>query len=361
MRYSIFIVFLFLQNIIAFSQTGDTTTYYFEGFHAHYGFIIPHTEKVEPVSHTRPYGIEISLNRLRTSYESWKVFNHYNISGVQLSYFNFQNPGIVGSAFALTIFTEPILSKGEKWLFSIKAGTGLSYQTRLYDPDKNPLNTFFSTRISFPLYLMARFKYRLNGNFYLTLSGSYNHISNGAINIPNCGINFPTLLFGIEHFQKPLPKLENVYKPSRNKNISNRYLIIQTLTGYKIVYGERVYAAGLHSRFTWQIRTHYSLNAGAEIILDGGVRRMIEIENRKLDYKRAAITAGQDLLFGKVSFTQYVGYYVYTPYKARNSIYQKYELSYRIHPEIMVGVFLKAHSSDAELAGLTLSYIIRYK
>jgi hypothetical protein len=358
MKNSFIFIILFLQYLSVNSQTADTANHYFTGFQAHYGFIIAHTAKVEPVSHTNPYGFEFSFNKLNTSMERWKIFNHYNISGIQVSYFNFQNPRILGSAFVFTIFTEPIISFSNKWLFSIKAGTGFSYHTKIYDPEKNPLNTFFSTRISFPLYLMARFKYRVSGNSYITLSGSFNHISNGAINLPNYGMNFPTLLLGIEHFQKPLPILRSDYIRVRNSKVSSQYLIIQTLTGYKIVYGERVYAFGLHTRYTWQIRTHYALNAGAEVILDGGVKRNIEVENLELDYKRVALTGGQDFIFGKVIFTQYFGYYIYAPCKAKNSFYQKYELSYRIVPEFMAGLYLKAHSSDAELAGLSLSYIL---
>jgi hypothetical protein len=352
----VFIICLWHQG---FSQGSDTANYYFTGVQAQYGFIIPHTSKVEPVSHTRPFGFELSFNKLNTSLKSWQVFNRYSISGIQLSYFNFQNP-VLGSAFVCTFFTEPILSFGENWIFSVKAGTGLSYHSKIYDPDKNPANTFFSTRISIPLYLMARFKYKLSGNSWFTVTGSFNHISNGAINLPNYGMNFPTLSVGIEHFQKPSPGLGREFKPAGHRKLRERYLVVQTLAGYKIVYHEPVYAFGLNTRFTWQIRSHYALNAGAEIILDGGVKRNIEVEDLELDYKRAAITAGQDFLFGKVIFSTNIGYYIYSPCQARNSIYQKYELSYQILPEVRAGVFLKAHASDAELTGITFNYIIHY-
>jgi hypothetical protein len=360
MRHPEIIVGLLFINLSVFSQKPDTAIYYFTGYQAQYGFIIPHTAEIEPVSHTNPFGFEISFNRLCTSYKSWKVYNRYNISGFQLSYFNYQNPEILGSAFVLTIFTEPIISFGERWLFSIKGGMGISYHTRVYDPDNNPLNEFFSTRVSFPLYLMARFKYRISRNLNFTLSGSYNHISNGAMHVPNYGMNFPTLLLGIEYFQKPLPRLNKVYTADHSRT-SSQYLIIQTLTGYKVVYSEAEYTFGLHTRYTWQLRSHYALNAGAEIILDGGVKRMIEVEKKEVDYKRFAITAGQDFIFGKMSFTQYFGFYIYSPYEAKNMIYQKYELSYRFLPEFMAGVYLKAHSSEAELFGITFNYVLRYK
>ena len=361
MRSSILIVAVFLMSFSLVAQKKDSSEYSFLGFQAHYGFIIPHSPAIEPVSHTNPFGFELSFNKLKTSFESWKIFNHYNISGIQAGYFNFQNPEIVGSAFMFTIFTEPILSYGNKYLFSVKAGWGLSYLTKKYDPETDTLNKFFSTTISFPLYLRASFKYRIGNKTYLTLSGSYNHISNGAIRIPNYGINYPTVSLGLEYFLKPVLQLENVYTAERHKKISDQYLIIQALTGYKVVYGVPVFAFGLHTRYTRQIRPKYALNAGTEIIFNEGVKKMIEIEDLDLDYKRVAITVGQDFFFGKVSLTQYFGFYVYSPYKAESFVYEKYELSYKIHPKIMTGIFLQAYASHAELLGLSFNYIIRKK
>lgn len=340
------------------SQSPDSNNHYFIGIQSHYGFIIPHTEAIEPVSHTNPYGFEISLNNLKTSYESWSTFARYNISGVQLSYFNFQNPDIVGSAYLLTVFTEPVIRSGERYIFSIKGGAGFSYHTKIYHDTDNQLNRFFSTRLSYPLYLSARFKYKISPGTFLTLSGTYNHISNGAQRIPNYGMNFPTVSLGLERFAGDIPKLDDLYAPLRNKKESGRYLVLQTLMGYKVVYGVDTWTYGFSSRYTWQLRTRYALNAGAELIVDGGVKKMIEIEGLDKDNKRIAVIGGQDFLLGKAVFTQYLGVYLYSPYKAKHPVYQKYELSYKILPKIMVGVFLKAHTSDAELFGFSADYIL---
>jgi len=91
--------------------------------------------------------------------------------------------------------------------------------------------------------------------------------------------------------------------------------------------------------------------------MDHYIRETIERDSSDLDFKRLALTAGQDFTFGKVSFTQYFGFYVYSPFKARNEIYQKYELSYRINRNMMAGVFFKAHLQVAELSGFTVSWV----
>lgn len=168
------LLLLFLYGISVRGQ--DNTNIFFTGIQSHYGFIITHTSKVEHISHTNPCGIELNFSWLHTSFESWKVFRAYNISGVQLAYYNYRNPDIVGSSYVLSAFTEPILKRSDRFIFSLRGGGGLSYQTKIFDWETNTSNIFFSTRISFPVYVSARIKYGISDNIFLTLSGNYNHI-----------------------------------------------------------------------------------------------------------------------------------------------------------------------------------------
>lgn len=354
MRPLICLIFFLLINLYCFSQKNTSI-----GIRGHYGFIIPHTESIRQVSHTRPYGFELSLGRLNTSYDSWKIFRKYNISGIQAGYFNYQNPDVVGSSYALSLFTEPVIRAGEEFYFSVRGGGGISWQTKIYDYELNPLNRFFSTRISFPLYISARISYRIARNTFITFAGTYNHISNGAIRVPNLGINFPTISAGIEYYPGSFPELDHGYIVAKSPREKNRYIQVQMLTGYKYIWGEPAWASGASIRHTWQLRNYYALNAGAELILDGGVRKRIYIDGLDMDYKRLAVTGGQDFILGRALFTQYIGIYIYSPYKARHPVYQKYELSFRFSGKAAAGVYLKAHTSDADLFGFTLNYIIK--
>jgi hypothetical protein len=356
-------ILLFLIPPVCFAVT-DTLPYFHTGIQVHYGFILPHSTAIETVSHTKPFGFEISRNKLNTSFKSWKVFNAFWISGVQVRYFNFQDPKVLGGEFDVTLFAEPILSYGEKYLLSVRGGAGLSYHTKIYDPVDNPSNQFFCTRISFPLYLNVRYKYRISDNIYLSLSGCYNHISNGGFKQPNYGMNFPTLALGLEYFDRPIPVLKNTFSSDQKVTKPGIFLILQALSGYKVIdktdiYPEKAtFAYGFHARAAKQIKTYYSLNVGAEIIFDGYIKETVRRENSNVDFKRFALTAGQDFILGKVIFTQYLGFYIYSPYKAKNTVYQKYELAYIIHKNIMAGVYLKAHTSDAELMGFSLNCLL---
>lgn len=367
MKYFTLVIAFLCLSVSVLAQSADTASLFFTGLQAHYGFIIPHSAVIEPVSHTNPIGFGFSLNRLNTSFERWKVFNAYWISGIEAGYFSFQNPGVLGGAFVLTGYAEPILSHGKRHIISLKTGAGLSYHTEIYDAMENPANQFFCTRISFPLYLSARFKYRLSAKTFIVLSGNYNHISNGGMKQPNYGMNFPTLSLGLESYRYPIHELGRKYTADMSETKKGFYFIFEALSAYKVVDATDLYpekgtlSIGFHARAARQIGRFYSLNAGGEIIMDAAIKEIIERENLGVDYKRLALTAGQDFLFGKVIFTQYLGFYVYSPYKAKNTVYEKYEIGYRIQKNLLLGVYLKAHTSDAELMGLYLSYVINKK
>lgn len=360
------IVILFFAIFSLHTRGADTIPYKNLGLRAHYGFIIPHSKAIEEVSHTNPFGFELSLNKLHTSYNRWQIFNSYLFTGWQAGYFNYQYPEVLGSVFDITVYAEPVLNYGRNYFFTIRGGTGISYHTRYYDSEKNPLNQFFSTRLNFPLFVELRYKYRIAGTTYLTLSGCYNHISNGGFKQPNKGMNFPTMALGLEHFRDEVPFLDHNY---RREGLEGRIISLsaQALSALKILgetdeYKEEpAFVYGLSARVSRQAKTWYSLNAGAEIIVDGYLREIIRREGTGIDHKRAAITAGQSFHLGRVIFTQYLGFYVYSPFRALNPVYQKYELAYRFTPRLSAGVYLKAHLHVAELMGMNINYTILRK
>ncbi len=355
---------LIFSNFFCLSQS-DTLNFPLYGFHSQYGFIIPHSAVIRPVSGSKPFGLLADIGRLNKSFNSWKVFNTFWFYGIQTGYYSFQNPDVLGGAIILTGYAEPVLVSGRKIILSVRMGGGLSWHTKIYNEESNPTNQFFCSRISFPIYVAMRFKYTVTERTYLTLSGFYNHISNGGMKQPNYGMNFPMVAFGLEHFRKPLPLLKSGFYPQVKITEPTYYFIAGALTSYKVVDRSDIYpekgslAWGIYTRIIRHIKTYYSLNAGAELIADNALKEVIRRENSNLDHERLAITFGQDFHLGKVIFTQYLGFYVYSPYKAKNAIYQKYELGYRINRNIITGLFLKAHTYEADLLGIQVSYLLK--
>jgi len=355
---------LYLLYLSVLFVKADTISCNFTGLQVHYGFIIPHSKSIEAISHTNPFGIQLSFNKLHYSYDKWKVFNTYWISGIEARYFNYQNPTVLGGVFDASLFAEPVLLHRDKFLITIRGGAGICYHTKIYDPVENPLNLFFSSRFSFPLYIDLRLKYRISNRTLLTLSGCYNHISNGGVKQPNKGMNFPTMALGIEQFHTGFPPLNHNYYAGDKAIDTDYFIVFQPSVSVKVQSKEEGFPEkacmiyGFHSRIVKPLGKFYALNTGAELLFDGYVRESIHRDSLNYDYKRFSLTFGQDFMFGKVIFTQYFGVYLYSPYKARNAIYQKYELAYRFNNYLSMAVYLKAHLHVGDLLGINANFNI---
>jgi hypothetical protein len=349
-----------------YGQRNGSTIYNSVGAEGHYGLIIRHSTKISGVSHTKPIGVTAAAGRINTSLESWKVFNAFWFRGFEAGYFNYRYPDVLGGVFSFIVFAEPVLNHGKNHLFTIRGGVGPTFHTIYYDSIANPLNLYFSTRMSFRLFLSARFNYRLSENLVLGISGNYNHISNGGVKQPNLGMNFPTASLGLHYFPGGFPVLTREY---RNDLVIRPGIAwtLQALSSYRVIGKTEIYpeeglfSFGVRASASKQLSRYYALNAGAEIISDYAIKETIRRSGLDMDFRRAAVTAGQDFLFGQTIFTQYFGIYVYSPYKAMNRTYQKYELSYRINEKLFAGVFLKAHAHVAELMGIQIGYIFGRK
>jgi hypothetical protein len=355
-------VILLLTNHICDAQK-DTLLFRLQVLEAQYGYIIPHSDAIKDVSGSNPYGINLNLMRFNKSFKSWSVFSSFWFYGLQAGYFNFQNPDVLGSSFLLTAFAEPVIASRNRFLFTLVIGGGFTYLTKIYDEETNPTNQFFCTRISFPVYVAARFRYRIAPQLNILLSGFYNHISNGGIKQPNYGMNFPTLALGLEHINKPVSVERNPFTFGDIDSYKTWYFRGQILLSYKVVDKTEVYpesgtvVSGLNLGLFRRFGPHYAIGAGAEYVNDRALKEVIKREGLDIDNKRLALIAGQDFHFGKVIFSQHFGFYIYSPYKAEDPVYQLYGLGVRLHPNLMTGVFIKAHRSSADFMGITLTYL----
>jgi len=359
-RYLLNIFFLAAVSSGIGAQEDTSDVKYF-AFQAHYGFIIPHSEAIEQVSHTNPFGFEIIRSRLHTSAASRQIFNACWSSGIEARYFNYQNPDVLGGVYDITAFVEPVIIFSHNFFITLRGGMGLSYHSKIYDPENNPLNQFFSSRISFPLYVDARFKYRIGDRTCLTASLCYNHISNGGYRQPNKGMNFPTAAIGFERYKMPFRIISSGADEAKGPYTRKPFIKVQGLGTVKIIGADSIFTQkscmvyGIHTGIVKPLGRMYRLGAGAEMIIDGYIKETLRRDRRSTDNKRLSVTFGQEFRFGKVTFGQALGTYIYAPYRARNQVYQKYELSYAITNDLSMGIFLKSHLHVAELMGLCFS------
>ena len=343
---------LLLPTVLFAQEKSDTltTTAISIGLHGHYGFIIPHSSEIRQQANSNPRGVEVDVSFHFTNRKAWEYLQGYPRLGASLAWFNFDNPLVLGNGYSLLLFTEPFLSAHKKFSMSFRLGLGFIYLDTPYHPDINPENLFYSTSISFPLVANLMANYRFHDRFLLRLGGTYNHISNGGIQQPNKGINYPTFTAGINYTLRPSAFPER--QPSEGRAAEKkRHYLFALLGGAKDSWQsdiKKLPILGLTAYASQRIGNINGLMAGFEWVADFSIREELQDKGIRKNFQRGALLAGHEFLIGRFRFNQVFGLYLYAPHKARDRVYQRYGLEYQTEKKLFFGVNLKAHRQVAD-------------
>lgn len=293
----------------------------------------------------------------------------YSRSGFAFYYFDYANPGVLGSSYNLLMQFEPFITYRRKLYFTARFGAGISYLTKVYDRETNPTNLAWSTPISFMGTITLNMQYRINKRLNLHLGGDYSHISNGGIKQPNWGLNFPVLSFGIDYTMQDVNYWDRSVVFDTGGHYNKWFVQIEPFATVKTIgisddfedidrtkddaedrtEEHKTWIYGLAAYYNHSLSKRHVLCAGVELVNDGYVAGKKVIEGKDVDHKQANLLLGHQVLIGKFAFSIKFGVYVYSPYKHVDPLYQRYTLTYKFNERIYTGVSIKAHRHMADV------------
>ena len=315
-----------------------------------FGLILKHSSKVEHLTNTNPYGLELEYAWTMLKEKNWKQCNCYSKAGISFLYVNYNNPEIVGNSFNFIGFAEPFFIRKKRLLFSTRMGVGVSYLDKIYDTINNPENTFFSTHLSFFVHIDLNAYYQISNRYSLMCYAKYNHISNGGIKQPNYGMNFPMLGLGLSYSPEGTIVFPERVKQEFLPEIFYQFYtfgMVKKINKDEYFPEKTSYMFGIYGLVGRTISILNGFSIGVEYLNDGSAKEEISRKNITADQQKISGIIGHHLLFGKFDFSQYWGTYIYAPYKPQ-SFYQRYSLSYQFFKYIVGGVTLKAHGDVAD-------------
>lgn len=335
----------------------------FYGIKSHYGFIIAHSPELRPISQTNPFGIQLEYSKLKISDRAWKTCHCYGRSGFSFTYFNYNNPDVLGSSYNLIYYVEPYFTYRGPLKFSLRGSVGATYLNKKFDNETNPTNVLFSTNLSFYLAISLNLNYHINNHYALNLSGHYNHISNGGQKQPNKGMNFPTFSIGIDRTFN--------YNTLTRKPDSLRYFDRSTrwYTGsfLSLRSSDSNAEASNHPLIGFlggaliPLSRINGLNAGTELWYDFSDERKAQNQQFNDSAFSSALTAGHQFSVGHFYFLQQFGFYITRPKNIQpKSIYQRYSFWYSIgkRKRITLGASLIAYGKVADHMDGRLIYFL---
>lgn len=322
------------------------------GLRGQYSYLWLHSQDIAPIGQAYPWGLQAEFNWHLVGEKAWQQCNCYPRTGLIISWFNFDNPKVLGHGFSGVYYIEPYFTYDRKVNFSLRGAAGFSYLTRPYDSLTNPLNYSYSMPLGGFLMLHLAMNYRLNKRTNLSLSANINHISNGGIREPNKGINFPSASIGIDYSLQDalfIKRERRSFVPKAGKKYRKDFFVFAS--SKVIMHGEKkrhlIYGMGFS--ISREIGRLNALNAGAEWKQDFALKEKLYREGiTHISNHRMGILLGHEFLMGRFSLSQQLGIYIYDPSHYNDAVYQRYGLQYRLGKLFLIGINVKAHRQVAD-------------
>lgn len=332
------------------------------GVNPYYGGVFRYKPSMPVLEMTNLYGIELYANKITNGSKPWQQLFNYPQVGYAAAYYNYGKPKELGSVVSLATYLDFTIDPTKKTQWRINIGTGLVYSNRRFDELTNPDNKAISSRISYILRGTIHYEIQLSQSYYFNINAAFRHYSNGKLNMPNNGMNYPIVGVGVRYvphpekltyYKNPFPEFDR--RTHFNVMFSTSWReVLQEDTKHK-AYSISAYLSKRVSKFNslllgldgFSYEKESVIYANSVWHLKNGTPEDNTADN---DGRQAAITVGTELHMDKLSVIVQGGFYVYKPQEYYESTwYQRYGLKYYAHKNIFTQFTLKAHSRTADL------------
>jgi hypothetical protein len=349
-KYKMLLLCLMLTVNILVAQDIDNT--YSITVSGQAGVIMAHKDDMEHIARSRPVGFQADFAVQTNGKQMWHHAYNFPVVGVSVGYFNMNAPQLLGKTMALIGYMEPVIYRSSRHRISYRIGTGLAYNTRPFNLTSNYSNIAISSPLSFTLQASLNYTYCLNKLYYLSAALNLIHYSNGAMKMPNTGINILAVSLGIGYkFKEDKEKPERMELAPVNKKLSFEIIGAGGLIENYPVGGKK-YAAWTISAYSSQrISRKSAINIGIDGFYNLALREFIDKRPyfNGLDFRRIGLVVGHELIISRLSLLTQAGYYLYMPSKVHNKFYQRYGLRYKLYQNYFGSIMLKSHLGRAEL------------
>ncbi|ERJ59142.1 acyloxyacyl hydrolase [Sphingobacterium paucimobilis] len=303
----------------------------------------------------------------------WKInsksdqyFKLYNnpIYGIGFYTSTFNND-IVGSPYAVYGFVQTPFGNidNEKWSFDYRIGLGLSGNFKPYDEDTNPLNLAIATKNNVYIDFGIRSQYKLSSKFKAGVGLAFHHFSNGALKLPNKGVNLFPLTASITYqpngwtYKKDTTSLEP-YPKKILYHINVGAGLKQVAHDKERRYFKSTFSlyASRHVSYKWRI------GGGMDLFYSdsGNDEEIAEDKTGKLSAKLSGGPAFYlvHVLNKDLVLNGNVGYYIHNQYfnGEIRRVFLRAGFRYYVYKNINAGISIKAHMGKADFIESTLGY-----
>lgn len=333
----------------------------------YYGFLYAHHLELELYNAHFP-AFELNIQQQTYGKHKWERDFGYPIIGASFYYCGLGYSPSLGQSIALMPFINFPLYRHHNFMLGFRFALGVGVLTEHFDNTENYHNLAIGSHLNAAVNLMFEARYKLNT--WVTLTGGINlqHFSNGALKMPNNGINMPMLSLGVA--VKPLKE---------NNSITEKYIPptepfsailkrkiefdLGISLGYKNmsqVYGESYIVTHIYENTLYRVSPKSKWGLGFDVSYDPSQLKTLERDSifvdNNLEILRPGINVAYELVLSKLGFLVNFGYYLGGAETSNGPLYEKLTLQYNFTPNFFASVMLKVHFGRADYIGWGVGY-----
>ena len=351
-------VLIVFPSVLSAQVHSDKPRWYFEPV-IRYGRIIPNSNVFNYLWNINMYGMDFRVGKQTTGANEWEQWFNYPDFGMALRYSNF-NDDRFGNNIAIFGYMNGALYRFDKFSLNYSIGLGIMHWVKHYDPFLNPQNIFIGSSLNAHIDLTLGIQYELSDETDVFIRGDFSHTSNGAVVLPNKGVNVLSGQFGLRyHVNKREPRIRTVDTITSFVPQSRLYFFIAP--GFRQSKVDLKYYPkyGVQLGFSRQFHPKFSFGGGIDLNYSGELSALLpKAEQKEWKYFNQAAFSSFELTFDRLIMHFAFGVYLNKAFKYYTPFYER--AGFRIllgdEKKHFIGFSIKAHAGSADYLEWTYGY-----
>lgn len=363
MKY-LYSVFLFIVFISVPAQKDSTNSDLAFSLQGQYGQMLSTNNYIKELESRNFAGISFEVSKQTDGDKMWqqKFGNPSYGVGIYMPDFlqnkEFGHPVVIYGNF------RGAVKRWNKLEWQYEWGGGFAFNWKPFNVSENYLNPSLGSSTSIYINAGTRLQYQLGKHFDLALGVNFNHFSNGALKIPNKGLNMYSPKISVTYN----PDERNPMKTDSVNSYYDKYNAWEIAAfggvknvmykGYDVDFAKRYEgfyfpAYGLETVYHRQFTFKSALGLGVGLHYDGEYNYSIHAENGELYQKKnfahqkllLSVFPSYRLMIGDFSVNVQSGFYLFKQKNESNvpEFYQRLGFQYNLSNKLFVSIGIRAY------------------
>ena len=323
------------------------------------GVLLAHRATMKHLPQGPAQAMELRIYTQTNGSRAWHNVYNRPQAGVSIKGFDLANKDLLGYGLSIAAYiSSPVISSPQfKWNLELAAGPGII--SKPFDDDDNYKNIAIGSYGNAYVFLGQRFSYQANDQLHVSLAMAFNHFSNSAYSLPNLGLNYPTVSFGIGYQLQQSTAVDSV--PSEASRQTGKWITAFGLGLKEISYPKNVKypAFSLMGERSFGLSRKSSVIAGFDLMYNSGLyaTRNAEINTvSAIGNTQLGLKVGYNLHIEEAQIFLQAGWYAIDSYKLDGRFYHRAGIRYFFNDHFGTHLALRTHFFRADYFEAGMAY-----